>query len=103
MAYRLIVSPEAYDELDRYVEYLTHDQASPQSAKLWMEKVLAALRTLASFPNRCPPAPESRYSQHTIRMLIVDRGLFLYRVDEAAKMVRVLRFRHGRQLPCDIE
>jgi hypothetical protein len=36
-------------------------------------------------------------------MLIVDRGLFLYRVDEAAKTVCVLRFRHGRQKPRHIE
>lgn len=103
MRYRLILSPEAFDELDHYIEYLAVDQTSPQSATMWLDKAFNALRTLTFFPNRCPPAPESRHSRHTIRMLIVDRGLFLYRVDEATKTVRVLRFRHGRQEPRRIE
>lgn len=103
MGYRLLIAPKAYEELDRYIEYLAVDQQSPAVAGQWLTKALAALRTLTAFPNRCPPAPESEPSRHTIRMLVVDRCLFLYRVDETACTVRVLGFRNTRQLPLDVE
>ncbi len=32
-------------------------------------------------------------------MLIVDRCLFLYHVEEEARAVRIIDFRHGSQLP----
>lgn len=103
MGYRLVIAPEAYEELDRFIEYLAVDQQSPVVAAQWLTKALAALRTLKAFPNRCPPAPENEHSRHTIRMLVVDRCLFLYRVDESAQTVRVLRFRHTRQRPHDLK
>lgn len=103
MSYRLVIAPEAYDELDQFIEYLAIDQQSPLIAQRWLEKALASLRTLKTFPHRCPPAPENAYYQGLIRMLIIDRGLFLYRVDEANQTVRILRFRHARQTTFHLE
>ena len=103
MKYRVIVSPEAFEELDGFIHYIANDQHSPLVALRWLKKALAALQTLQTFPHRCPPAPENEFSQYTIRMLVVDRCLFLYRVDEENQTVRVLRFRHGSQLPYQLD
>ncbi|MEN1680595.1 MAG: type II toxin-antitoxin system RelE/ParE family toxin [Planctomycetota bacterium] len=102
MSYRVILSPAALADLDRYVEYIAVDQQMPETATRWLEKALAEVQTLSTLPNRCPPAPEDEKSQHRIRMLIVDRCLFLYRVDEATRSVRILRMRHGSQQPLDL-
>ncbi|NOZ38702.1 MAG: type II toxin-antitoxin system RelE/ParE family toxin [Planctomycetes bacterium] len=99
MTYRLIVSLEAFEALDSFVDYIAVDQQSPLNAERWLAKALKSLRSLRKFPHRCPPAPENDQYIHTIRMLIVDRCLFVFRVDEEAKAVRVLDFRHGSQLP----
>jgi len=97
--YHLIVSPAAFEALDSFVDYIAVDQQSPLNAERWLRKALSALRTLKTFPHRCPPAPENDQYKHTVRMLIVDRCLFVYRIDEEARAVRVLDFRHGSQLP----
>ena len=46
-----------------------------------------------------PAGPENEFEELTIRMLIIDRCLFLYTVDDDERVVRVLKFRHGSQLP----
>ncbi len=97
MTYHLVVSPQAYEALERFIDYIAVEKQSPLNAMRWLEKALAALQTLKRFPHRCPPAPENDLYEETIRMLIVDRCLFLYRVDEETATVRVLDFRHGSQ------
>lgn len=99
MEYRLIVSPETFAALERHVDYIAVECQSPINAERWLGKALSALQTLKTFPNRCPPAPENANYEHTIRALVVDRCLFIYRVDEQAKVVRVIDFRHGSQQP----
>ena len=55
--------------------------------------------SLSRLPHRCPYAPENGQRGYPVRVLRVDRCLFSYTVDEAAKTVRVIAFRHGSQLP----
>lgn len=95
MTYRLIVSPEAYEALESFVDYIAIEKQSPLNATRWLKKAKSALQSLKYFPHRCAPSPENdRYSE-TIRMLRVDQCLFIFRVDEENKSVRVLDFRHG--------
>jgi len=97
MTYRLIVSTEAFDALGAYVDYIAIENQSPLNAERWFLKAWAKLETLKNFPHRCPPAPENDQFDFTVRMLIVDSCLFIYRVDDLNKAVRVFGFRHGRQ------
>lgn len=99
MKYRLTVSSEAFEALDAYVDYIAVDKQSPLNAERWLKKAWKALQTLQEFPHRCPPAPENDQFDYTVRMRIVDNCLFLYRVDEENRVVRVFAFRHGSQLP----
>lgn len=99
MTYRLVVSPQAFEAWEAHVDYLAIDQQAPEVAERWFRKSWAALQTLKRMPDRCTPAPETDRYPYTIRALIVDRCLFLFRIDEEAKAVRVLDFRHGSQQP----
>ena len=99
MNYRVIVAPEAYAALEAYIDYVAVEKQAPLNAARWLDKALAALKSLQTFPHRRPLAPENDHCRETIRMLIVDRCLFLYRVDDDARTVRVLDFRHGSQQP----
>lgn len=80
-----------------YLDYLAFDQQVPQVAQDMFERLLTAETSLETFPHRCPIAPEDEFFEFTVRMLIVTSALLLYRVDDDAKIVTILGFRHGRQ------
>ena len=95
MIYDVIISSKAKQALDDHIQHIAIEKSEPINAARWLKKALDAVDTLTAFPNRCPIAPENRFSKHTVRMLIVDASSFLYRVDEEAKTVRVTHFFHS--------
>ncbi len=95
MIYEVILSSEAKQALDDHIRYIAVEKLEPISAERWLKKALDAVETLTVFPNRCPIAPENKFSKHNVRMLIVDTSSFLYRVDDVNKTVRVTHFMHG--------
>ncbi len=95
MIYDVILSTKAKQSLDEHIRYIAVEKQEPINAERWLRKALKAVDSLSVFPNRCPIAAESKFSQHTIRMLIVDSCLFLYRVDEESRTVRVTAFFYG--------
>lgn len=99
--YRVTISDEALGEVRKYLDYLIAQHAN-EAAERWWSNALRSVYSLDRMPHRCPRAPEDAHSERTIRMLIVRPGLFLYTVDEANRVVRVLRFRHGAQEPKEI-
>lgn len=101
--YRVIISDDALTDVRRFLHYIAVEQESPLAAERWWRKALAKIDSLAAMPQRCPYAPENEQSILTIRMLIVDRCLFLYHIDEQSKAVRILRFRHGSQMPFQVD
>lgn len=99
MTYRVIISDGALAGVEAFLDYIAVTQQMPLTAQRWWEKALAKVETLRYMPRRCPLAPENEFSAHELRMLIVDRCLFIFHVDEDAGAVRVVKFRHGSQLP----
>jgi len=95
MIYDVVISSLARQALDEHLQFIAVEKGEPVNASRWLEKATKAVGTLAVFPNRCPIAPESKLSKHTVRMLLVDSCSFLYRVDKVHKIVRVTHFLHG--------
>lgn len=93
--YRVVISPGAQEALDAHIKHIAIDKMEPLNAQRWLQKAYAAVDTLSMFPNRCPIAPESKFSKHTIRMLNIDKCSFLYRVDDDQDTVYVTGFLHG--------
>lgn len=101
--YRVIMTPAAFEALEAYVDYIAIDSSSPLNALRWFEKAWDRVQSLKSFPHRCAHAPENKQSKFTIRALRVDRCLFLYRIEESSRTVRIMGFRHGSHRPLDID
>ncbi len=99
MKYRVIITDGALDDVEKFLNYLEFDQGSPLTAVRWWRKALGKVNTLRSMPHRCPMPPENDLRDYTIRALVVDSHLFLYRVDEETRSVEVFGFRHASQLP----
>ncbi len=99
MKFEILVDSRAEDAIAIHLAYIAIDQNAPQVASQVAQRIYDSVQTLSAFPHRCPIAPESEFSQHVIRMLIVDRCLVLYVIDDERSTVNVVGFRHGRQLP----
>jgi plasmid stabilization system protein ParE len=99
VTYRVIISDDALAGVVAFLDYIADTKQMPLTADRWWAKALAKVETLRTMPRRCPLAPENEFSRYELRMLIVDRCLFIFQIDEETRTVRIVKFRHGSQLP----
>ena len=90
---RLIYADEAFDDLDRIMEFLL--PASPDAAAQALRQIRTAVAVLAQHPQI-----GRRVDLHR-RELVISHGaagyLALYRYDARPDVVRTLRIRHQRE------
>jgi plasmid stabilization system protein ParE len=67
----------------------------------WEDRLRFAIREIGLFPNQCAVDEEaSRRYGDEVRKLVFERTyLIFYSVNEPARGIDVLHFRHGAQLP----
>jgi len=100
MKYHVCFTARAKRSIDEYIGYIASDRQEPVNAGRVLQAIYQSIDTLETMPYRCPMAPENDEVQYTVRMLIVKKTLVvLYRVDEGAKIVTVIGFRHGAKSP----
>lgn len=93
MDYRVILSKPSLRDLGRIARYIAQD--NPPAA----ERVGLELVSMAESLNTLPRRGSLLRSRPGVRRLVNDPYLVLYRVDEAQRSVKVLRFWHARQNP----
>lgn len=97
--YRVEMASQAIEGVTQFLDYIALVQQAPLNAERWWRKASKAIESLRFFPHRCPIAPENEFRDYEVRALIVAPCLFLFHIDDANASVRVIGFRHGRQLP----
>ncbi len=84
---------------DLEILYKEKNAAESHAAARWYNGLEEAVSALASFPLRCPVAPEARKARRKLRHLLYGNKPHVYRViyevDEGRKAVWVLHIRHG--------
>jgi toxin ParE1/3/4 len=92
-AYLVNITPRAERDLAYLFEDLNVDDS--EAAQNWYRGLRQAILTLAEYPNRCAPTPET----NTLRHLLYGRKphvyRVIYRVLEKRKQIEVLHIRHG--------
>jgi plasmid stabilization system protein ParE len=91
VTFSVSIQPRAERDLDEICGWIS-DRA-PGAAIRWLDGLLDAVETLASFPLRCPLASESGACPVEIRQLIYGSYRLLFTVD--GHHVRVLHVRHS--------
>lgn len=99
MTYRVAITDAAMADVGKFLDYLEFEKKVPLTAQRWWRKALKRVDSLSNFPHRCPKAPEDDLRDYTIRAMVVDSHLFLYRVDDEQREVEVFGFRHGAMEP----
>jgi plasmid stabilization system protein ParE len=72
MAFRVEISPRAFDDLDEIARYIKQ-QGSFEQAEKWFNGIIAAIRTLEDLPHRCPVASESEELGQEVRLLLYGK------------------------------
>jgi plasmid stabilization system protein ParE len=97
MTYLVDFAARAVRDLE--ILYVEKNAAESQAAARWYNELELAVYALASYPHRCPLAPEARRMKRELRNLLYGKKPHVYRViyevDEGRQAVLVLHLRHG--------
>lgn len=97
MKYKIIRTDKADEQLREIIFYIADDSGSVDTALNYLDDIETAIHRLGEFPN-CGSIP--RYSvlrKQGYRVLIVERHLVFYKVDERNKVVTIYAIVDGRR------
>jgi len=107
MAFRVEISPRAFNDLDEIAEYIKQ-RGSFEQAEKWFNGIIAAIRTLEDLPHRCPVADESEELGQEVRLLLYGKRNRRYKVYYSVQQttpltgtVRVFHVRHWARRSLD--
>jgi len=97
MTYLVDFAARAVRDLE--ILYVEKNAAESPAAAHWYNELELVVYALASYPHRCPIAPEARRMKRELRNLLYGKKPHVYRViyevDEGRQAVLVLHIRHG--------
>jgi toxin ParE1/3/4 len=97
MTYLVEFAARAVRDLE--ILYVEKNAAESHAAAIWYNGLEQTVYALASYPHRCPVAPEARRAKRKLRHLLYGKKPHVYRViyevDEGRQAVWVLTIRHG--------
>lgn len=95
--YKLIVSELAHQDLDNIVSYIAIQLANPVAASSFLDEVDKCYGYLKSNPMMYSKCHDSHLEKEGYRKAVVKNYIVVYKVDEDAKIVSILRFFYGAQ------
>ncbi|MCR4436540.1 MAG: type II toxin-antitoxin system RelE/ParE family toxin [Clostridiales bacterium] len=95
--YKLIVTELAHQDLDNIVSYIAVQLANPAAASNFLDDVEKCYGYLKSNPMMYSRCHDSRLEKGGYRKAVVKNYIIVYKVDEDAKKVSILRFFYGAQ------
>ena len=96
MNYRILRTDRASDQLFDIIQYIAAD-AGVETALHYLDKLEAAILNLADFPYSGTVPRYSILKKQGYRVLIVERHLVFYKVDEEKQTVMIHAVFDGRQ------
>jgi toxin ParE1/3/4 len=96
MSYNILRTDKANDQLFDVIQYIA-DNAGANIALQYLDKLEAAVMNLADFPYSGTVPRYSILKKQGYRVLIVERHLIFYKVDEEKQTVMIHAVVDGRQ------
>ncbi len=96
MSYRILRTDKASDQLFDVIQYIA-DDAGANIAYKYLDKLEAAVMNLADFPYSGTVPRYSILKKQGYRVLMVERHLIFYKVDEEKQTVMIHAVVDGRQ------
>ncbi len=93
--YTVVFDPNAREEALEAADYIAH--FSPANAAKWFQGLEKVIDSLRMMPGRCSQARESQTLGVDLRHYIYHSHRIIFRIEEKARIVRVLHIRHAAQ------
>lgn len=97
MSYRIQRTDKAADQLHEIIQYIFADSGSADIALSYLDKIEKAVMHLGEQPNMGSRPRYSILKRQGYRVLIVERHLIFYLVDEASETVTIHAVVDGRR------
>jgi len=100
MMYRVIYAQEAVDAINAQIAHYARESVPVDTINAWFQNLIDQVAGLYSMPKRFPVAQAvTKVKGYEIRRMNYGVYAVYYRVDDERKIVEVIAFRHGWQLP----
>lgn len=97
MKYQIIRTDKADEQLREIIFYIADDSGSVEIALNYLDKIEQAINRLAEFPYSGSMPRYSILRRQGYRVIIVERHLVFYKVDEDGKKVIIYAIMDGRR------
>ena len=97
MKYEIYRTDKANDQLHAIIQYIAADSGSAEVALRYLEKLEKAIRSLETSPHMGGIPRYAILKRQGYRVLIVERNLIFYKVDDEAKRVVLYAVVDARQ------
>ncbi len=99
MSYRIVIQPQAEQDLKNATRFLLYRSRSSTVAMRWLRGIRSKINTLKTTPHRCPIDPDSAVYGQEVRVLLYGKRHGVYRVLFTIRgdAVLVLTVRHSAQ------
>lgn len=96
-SYRVVIPTIVQEQITEQLLHIAED--SVQNALAWEDRLRAAVESLSNTHGFAVDEPASERLGFTVRKLVFEKTYLIhFVVDDAAKIVRVVNFRHGARL-----
>jgi plasmid stabilization system protein ParE len=105
MAFDVLVTDEAFADLDSLAEFI-RSQSTIEVSRKWLSSMIGAIDSLSAMPDRCPMAPDAALQGSGVRLLLHGRRNRKYKIyfrirrpGRSGGTVEVIHIRHWAQNP----
>lgn len=97
MEYKVKLTPQAVEQIQQTVSYISRNLLEPETAKLWSALLKKEIASLNFMPQRFPLTEEEPWHSYGIRKMTVRNFLVYYLVDDDKKQVSITAVIYGRR------
>ena len=97
MKYNVSISAYAHDDIDSALDYIINSLQNPIAAENLLDKIKDTYADIADNPLMFAYCNDSRLRDDGYRKAVINNYVLVFRVEEAAKNVYVVRFFYGGQ------
>lgn len=102
MKYKIVRTDKAEEQLRDLIFYIAHDSGNVDIALGYLDKIETAINRLQEFPESGSIPRYSILKKQGYRVVIVERHLVFYKINEEAKIVVIYAIVDGRREYCNL-
>ena len=93
--YELQISAQAKNDLEDIIAYIANKFINPSAASAFLDAVGDCYRQLRRMPHMYSECADARLKAQGYRRAVIKKYVMIYKVDDAAKTVIIMRFFYG--------